>query len=286
MEEIKLASVKFKSAGKIYYFSTNLKLKKDDRVVVETARGLELGEISQELKDISEFNLDTELKKIVRKATKKDIENYQKNVRDAKQALVTCKEIVSRYDVNMQLTNCEYTLDKAKVIFMYTSDDRVDFRELLKELAVVFKCRIELRQIGPRDKAKVIGGIGTCGLPLCCSTLLGEFNGVSINMAKNQMLAINIEKISGACGRLMCCLKYEDEIYSLEKERFPKIGSHVKYQDKDVKVTGLNVINDLVKIETNNGIVFVGLDEIKFDKNNHAGKKNGKPRSHKLFIST
>ena len=208
------------------------------------------------------------------------IENYQKNVRDAKQALVTCKEIVSRYDVNMQLTNCEYTLDKAKVIFMYTSDDRVDFRELLKELAVVFKCRIELRQIGPRDKAKVIGGIGTCGLPLCCSTLLGEFNGVSINMAKNQMLAINIEKISGACGRLMCCLKYEDEIYSLEKERFPKIGSHVKYQDKDVKVTGLNVINDLVKIETNNGIVFVGLDEIKFDKNNHAGKKNGKPRSH------
>ena len=280
MEEIKLASVKFKSAGKIYYFSTNLKLKKDDRVVVETARGLELGEISQELKDISEFNLDTELKKIVRKATKKDIENYQKNVRDAKQALVTCKEIVSRYDVNMQLTNCEYTLDKAKVIFMYTSDDRVDFRELLKELAVVFKCRIELRQIGPRDKAKVIGGIGTCGLPLCCSTLLGEFNGVSINMAKNQMLAINIEKISGACGRLMCCLKYEDEIYSLEKERFPKIGSRVKYQDKDVKVTGLNVINNLVKIETNNGIVFVGLDEIKFDKNNHAGKKNGKPRSH------
>lgn len=280
MEEIKLASVKFKSAGKIYYFSTNLKLKKDDRVVVETARGLELGEISQELKDISEFNLDTELKKIVRKATKKDIENYQKNVKDAKQALVTCKEIVSRYDVNMQLTNCEYTLDKAKVIFMYTSDDRVDFRELLKELAVVFKCRIELRQIGPRDKAKVIGGIGTCGLPLCCSTLLGEFNGVSINMAKNQMLAINIEKISGACGRLMCCLKYEDEIYSLEKERFPKIGSHVKYQDKDVKVIGLNVFNDLVKIETNNGIVFVGLDEIKFDKNNHAGKKNGKPRSH------
>ena len=280
MEEIKLASVKFKSAGKIYYFSTNLKLKKDDRVVVETARGLELGEISQELKDISEFNLDTELKKIVRKATKKDIDNYQKNVKDAKQALVTCKEIVSRYDVNMQLTNCEYTLDKAKVIFMYTSDDRVDFRELLKELAVVFKCRIELRQIGPRDKAKVISGIGTCGLPLCCSTLLGEFNGVSINMAKNQMLAINIEKISGACGRLMCCLKYEDEIYSLEKERFPKIGSRVKYQGKDVKVTGLNVINDLVKIETNNGIVFVGLDEIKFDKNNHAGKKNGKPRSH------
>ena len=249
MEEIKLASVKFKSAGKIYYFSTNLKLKKDDRVVVETARGLELGEISQELKDISEFNLDTELKKIVRKATKKDIENYQKNVRDAKQALVTCKEIVSRYDVNMQLTNCEYTLDKAKVIFMYTSDDRVDFRELLKELAVVFKCRIELRQIGPRDKAKVIGGIGTCGLPLCCSTLLGEFNGVSINMAKNQMLAINIEKISGACGRLMCCLKYEQEVYEEKMNRLPRIGAIVKTEDGEGTVEGVETLKERIRVK-------------------------------------
>ena len=253
MEEIKLASVKFKSAGKIYYFSTNLKLKKDDRVVVETARGLELGEISQELKDISEFNLDTELKKIVRKATKKDIENYQKNVRDAKQALVTCKEIVSRYDVNMQLTNCEYTLDKAKVIFMYTSDDRVDFRELLKELAVVFKCRIELRQIGPRDKAKVIGGIGTCGLPLCCSTLLGEFNGVSINMAKNQMLAINIEKISGACGRLMCCLKYEQDVYSEKLSRLPKVGAIVKTEAGEGTVEGVEVLKEVLKVKIKDG---------------------------------
>lgn len=253
MEEIKLASVKFKSAGKIYYFSTNLKLKKDDRVVVETARGLELGEISQELKDISEFNLDTELKKIVRKATKKDIENYQKNVRDAKQALVTCKEIVSRYDVNMQLTNCEYTLDKAKVIFMYTSDDRVDFRELLKELAVVFKCRIELRQIGPRDKAKVIGGIGTCGLPLCCSTLLGEFNGVSINMAKNQMLAINIEKISGACGRLMCCLKYEQDVYSEKLSRLPKVGALVKTESGEGTVESVEVLKEVLKVKIKDG---------------------------------
>ena len=269
MEEIKLASVKFKSAGKIYYFSTNLKLKKDDRVVVETARGLELGEISQELKDISEFNLDTELKKIVRKATKKDIENYQKNVRDAKQALVTCKEIVSRYDVNMQLTNCEHTLDKAKVIFMYTSDDRVDFRELLKELAVVFKCRIELRQIGPRDKAKVIGGIGTCGLPLCCSTLLGEFNGVSINMAKNQMLAINIEKISGACGRLMCCLKNEQEAYEELNSNLPDIGEKVKTFDGfKGEVVSVNVLRQKVKIvvevDDEREIKEYAIDELKF----------------------
>ena len=265
MEELKLASVKFKSAGKVYYFSTDLVLEKGEHVVVETARGVELGEISQELMSIEEFNLDTELKSISRKATLEDIEDYKKNLLDAQEALITCRDIVSRYEVDMQLTNCEFTLDKAKVIFMYTSDERVDFRELLKELATVFRCRIELRQIGPRDKAKVVGGIGTCGLPLCCTSLLGEFNGVSINMAKNQMLAINIEKISGACGRLMCCLKYEDEVYTIEKQRFPKIGSRVKYEGNDVKVLGLNVINDLIKIDNNGAVIFVGLDEIKFN---------------------
>ncbi|MFQ6792463.1 MAG: stage 0 sporulation family protein [Thomasclavelia sp.] len=264
MENLKLASVKFKSAGKVYYFSTDIELEKGEYVVVETARGVELGEISQELRSIEEFNLDTELKQISRRATKKDVEAYHKNLEDAKEALVICRDIVARYDMDMQLTNCEFTLDKAKVIFMYTSDIRVDFRELLKELATVFRCRIELRQIGPRDKAKIIGGIGTCGLPLCCASLLGEFNGVSINMAKNQMLAINIDKISGACGRLMCCLKYEDDVYSLEKQRFPRIGSRVRYEDREVKVLGLNIINDLVKIDNNGAVIFVKLDEIKF----------------------
>ena len=279
MEE-KLALVRFNNVGKSYFFSTDLDVHKGDKVVVETIRGLELGELISELKDISEFNLDTELKRVKRRANRADLDLFEFNKTKAMKSLEICKTIVNEYKLDMHLVNCEYTLDASKVIFMYTSESRVDFRELLKELASVFKCRIELRQIGPRDKSKIVGGIGSCGLPLCCSSFLGEFDGVTINMAKNQMLAINIDKISGACGRLLCCLKYEDEIYSLEKERFPKIGSHVKYQDKDVKVTGLNVINDLVKIETNNGIVFVGLDEIKFDKNNHAGKKNGKPRSH------
>lgn len=277
MEE-KLASIKFKSAGKVYYFSTTIHLEKGDYVVVETARGMELGETAYTLKDLSEFNLDTELKKIIRKATDEDIKQYHKNIEEAKEALQICKEIVARYDVNMQLTSCEFTLDRAKVIFMYTSDDRVDFRKLLKELATVFRCRIELRQIGPRDKAKIIGGMGTCGLPLCCSTLLGEFNGVSINMAKNQMLAINIEKISGSCGRLMCCLKYEDDIYSLEKQRFPKIGSKVKYEGRDVKVLGLNIINDLVKIDNHGAVIFVGLKEIKWHK--EKGNTNGKTRNN------
>jgi cell fate regulator YaaT (PSP1 superfamily) len=277
MEE-RLASVRFKNAGKVYYFSTTISLKKDDYVVVETARGLELGEVAYELKNIAEFNLDTELKKIVRKATKKDLQMHENNLNEAMEALKICKEIVSRYDVNMQLTSCEFTLDRAKVIFMYTAEDRVDFRKLLKELATVFRCRIELRQIGPRDKAKIIGGLGTCGLPLCCSTLLGEFNGVSINMAKNQMLAINIDKISGNCGRLMCCLKYEDDVYTLEKKRFPRVGTKVKYSNKDVKVLGLNVINDLVKIDNQGAIIFVKLEEIEFEKQKR--KDHGKKRSN------
>lgn len=261
MEE-RLALIRFNNVGKSYYFSTDLDLYKGDTVVVETIRGLELGELVSDLKHISEFNLDTELKKIKRVANRADLELFAYNQAKAEKSLEICKEIVKEYDLDMHLVSCEYTLDASKVIFMYTSETRVDFRELLKELASVFKCRIELRQIGPRDKSKIVGGLGSCGLPLCCSSFLGEFDGVSINMAKNQMLAINIDKISGACGRLLCCLKYEDDTYTKEKQRFPKIGSKVKYDNKIVKVTGLNVISDLVKIEHDGNISFVSLDEI------------------------
>ena len=261
MEE-RLALIRFNNVGKSYYFSTDLDLYKGDKVVVETIRGLELGELVSNLKHISEFNLDTELKKIKRVANRADLELFVYNQAKAEKSLEICKEIVKEYDLDMHLVSCEYTLDASKVIFMYTSETRVDFRELLKELASVFKCRIELRQIGPRDKSKIVGGLGSCGLPLCCSSFLGEFDGVSINIAKNQMLAINIDKISGACGRLLCCLKYEDDTYTKEKQRFPKIGSKVKYDNKIVKVTGLNVISDLVKIEHDGNISFVSLDEI------------------------
>lgn len=261
MEE-RLALVRFNNVGKSYYFSTDLEVYKGDKVVVETIRGLELGELVSDLKHLSEFNLDTELKKVKRKANRADIELYAYNEAKAEKSLEICKDIVKQYDLEMHLVSCEYTLDASKVIFMYTSETRVDFRELLKELASVFKCRIELRQIGPRDKSKIVGGLGSCGLPLCCSSFLGEFDGVSINMAKNQMLAINIDKISGACGRLLCCLKYEDDTYTKEKQRFPKIGSKVKYDNKIVKVTGLNVISDLIKIEHDGNISFVSLDEI------------------------
>lgn len=262
MEE-KLALIRFNNVGKSYYFSTDLDIHKGEKVVVETVRGLELGEMVTELKELSEFNLDTELKRIKRRANRADLDLYEFNKTKAIKSLEICRDIVKEYKLDMHLVNCEYTLDASKVIFMYTSESRVDFRELLKELASVFKCRIELRQIGPRDKSKIIGGLGSCGLPLCCSSFLGEFDGVSINMAKNQMLAINIDKISGACGRLLCCLKYEDEAYTIEKQRFPKIGSRVRYEDKIVRVVGLNVISDLVKIEHDGNISFVPLKDIK-----------------------
>ena len=277
MEE-RLACIRFNNVGKSYYFSTHIDLVKGDKVVVETIRGLELGEVITDLKDISEFNLDTELKPIKRKANRADIDIHAFNKTKAIKSLEICKEIVKHYDLDMHLVNCEYTLDASKVIFMYTSESRVDFRELLKELASVFKCRIELRQIGPRDKSKIVGGLGSCGLLLCCSSFLGEFDGVSINMAKNQLLAINIDKISGACGRLLCCLKYEDDVYTIEKQRFPKIGSRVKYEDKIVKVVGLNIISDLVKIDYDGNVSFVHLNEIKRlpakDKDHNNGQRS------------
>lgn len=262
MEE-KLALIRFNNVGKSYYFSTHLDVVKGDRVVVETIRGLELGEMISDLKELSEFDLDTELKKIKRIANRADLDLYEFNRTKAMKSLEICKQIVKQYELDMHLVSCEYTLDASKVIFMYTSEERVDFRELLKELASVFKCRIELRQIGPRDKAKIIGGLGSCGLPLCCSSFLGEFDGVSINMAKNQMLAINIEKISGACGRLLCCLKYEDATYTQEKKRFPKIGSKVRYNGQVGKVVGLNILSDIVKVEHDGNVIFADLSEVK-----------------------
>ena len=265
MEE-KLALVRFNNVGKSYFFSTDLDVHKGDKVVVETIRGLELGELISELKDISEFNLDTELKRVKRRANRADLDLFEFNKTKAMKSLEICKTIVNEYKLDMHLVNCEYTLDASKVIFMYTS-----------ELASVFKCRIELRQIGPRDKSKIVGGIGSCGLPLCCSSFLGEFDGVTINMAKNQMLAINIDKISGACGRLLCCLKYEDEAYTIEKRRFPKLGSRVRFEDKIVKVIGLNVISDLVKIDYDGNISFVSLNDIKIlPPKDHKNEQRGR----------
>ncbi len=273
MEEKKLVGVRFKSVGKVYYFSTDIPLNKGDDVIVETARGLEIGETVTEMKNLEEFKMDAELKSIIRKAKKKDIDQYLANIEKAKESLDICKTIVARRKLDMHLVHCEYTLDATKIIIMYTSDERVDFRELLKELASVFKCRIELRQIGPRDKAKIIGGFGNCGQTLCCASFLGEFDGVSINMAKNQMLAINIDKISGTCGRLMCCLKYEDDLYTKEKQRFPKINSRAIYEGKLCKVIGINILDNTVKLDDEGNILIAPLKEIRFEKPVHKKDK-------------
>jgi cell fate regulator YaaT (PSP1 superfamily) len=238
-----------------------------------------------ELKDISEFKLNAELKPIKRKANRADVEVYSINKIKAEKSFEICKDIIEKSGLDMRLINCEYTLDASKVIFMYTADERVDFRELLKKLASVFKCRIELRQVGPRDKAKIVGGLGTCGMPLCCNSFLGEFDGVSINMAKNQLLAINIDKISGACGRLLCCLKYEDEAYTDLKKKFPRIGTRTTFEGHHVKVTGLNVISGLVKfIDEDNSVRFVSLEE--FNKNQGKEKREHRPpREEKKAIN-
>ena len=276
-----IIGVRFKKLGKIYFFNPkNLKVHKGDKVIVETAQGEEFGEVVIPNRFVDDEKIIAPLKKVIRIANYKDKKHNEECKMKEKEAFKVCEKKIKEHKLNMTLTDVEYKFDDSKILFYFTADGRIDFRELVKDLAAIYKTRIELRQIGVRDEVKRIGGNGVCGRELCCCSFLSDFEAVSIKMAKEQNISLNPSKISGNCGRLMCCLKYEDEIYSLEKERFPKIGSHVKYQDKDVKVTGLNVINDLVKIETNNGIVFVGLDEIKFDKNNHAGKKNGKPRSH------
>ena len=204
------------SNNRPYYFHTyDASIKKGMDVVVETVRGVELGHIVQDAKDIKEFEeFKAPLKSVARVATKEDLKAYKDYLVAAEKAFEICKNLVNELKLDMRLLKAEYTLDATKVIIIYVSDNRVDFRELLKELAAKLNCRIELRQIGTRDRSKIVGGIGVCGLPLCCNSFLGEFDGISINMAKNQFLALNIQKLSGHCGKLICCLKYEDDQYT------------------------------------------------------------------------
>ena len=219
--------VKFFNTPRAYFFGVtdDEVFAMGDKVVVETMRGMELGEIAIEPIDIEKYDSPLGLKPILRRASDIDVRIFESNQKDAKAALEVGKTEAERLGLDMNFISCEYTLDKTKVILSYIADERVDFRELLKSLASKLRTRIELRQVGSRDKAKMIGGIGICGLPLCCSTFLNEFDGISINRAKNQMLAINIPKLSGHCGKLICCLKYEDDVYSEERKNFPDLGT-------------------------------------------------------------
>ena len=278
-----VCSVAFMPSSRPYYFSCeDESLTTNDYVVVETIRGLELGQVIKPVEHIEDVNLKFPLKPIVRKATEEDVDQYHKNVVDAKQAFEVCEEAVNRLKLDMRLLSAEYTLDHSKINIVYVSEARVDFRDLLKELASKLKCRIELRQIGTRDRAKAIGGIGTCGLPLCCNTFLGEFDGISINMAKNQFLALNIQKLSGHCGKLICCLKYEDDLYSELRKGLPKINQKLKYKGQIYKVASINVLSNEARLDGQEESLTVSLEDLikifknnKEDKQSREEKKNG-----------
>ncbi|MBR0439941.1 MAG: stage 0 sporulation protein [Bacilli bacterium] len=256
--------VRFYNTQRTYYFGIkeDLEVKEGDKVIVETIRGLELGEIAFAPIDIDKYESELGLKPIIRLANDIDVKIFESNKKDAASALEISKNEANRLKLDMNFISCEYTLDKTKVILTYVADERVDFRELLKSLASRLHTRIELRQVGSRDKAKMIGGVGICGLPLCCSTFLNEFDGISINRAKNQMLAINIPKLSGHCGKLICCLKYEDDAYSEEKKNFPELGTKLFIDKTEYTVTGVNVISKVVKIENQEDVKFLPIEEL------------------------
>jgi len=246
---VKVAGVRFKKAGKIYYFDPDeLQVEKGTNVIVETARGMEFGTVTSGIIEVPESEIVPPLKKIIRIADENDVAQHKENVRKKQRALELCQEKVNKHNLQMKLIDVEYTFDNSKIIFYFTADGRVDFRELVKDLAGVFKMRIELRQIGVRDEAKMVGGIGTCGKGLCCHTWLPEFEPVSIKMAKVQNLSLNPTKISGICGRLMCCLKYENDIYYELRKGMPEVGERIKTPDGIGVVQDSNILENKIKV--------------------------------------
>lgn len=246
-----IIGVRFKDAGKVYYFDPDgLKLSESDYVVVETARGTECGSVALANKLIEDGEIVTPLKKVVRKADENDIKIMRENREKEKKAFDICVEKIEKHGLDMKLVDVEYTFDSSKILFYFTADGRVDFRELVKDLAGVFRTRIELRQIGVRDEAKMLGGLGICGRPFCCSTFLGDFQPVSIKMAKEQGMSLNPVKISGTCGRLMCCLKYEQDVYEDLLSVTPKVGALVKTPDGKGTVTEVNLLTGFLKVQS------------------------------------
>ncbi|MDI3534040.1 MAG: hypothetical protein PWQ82_405 [Thermosediminibacterales bacterium] len=267
-----VVGVRFKKAGKIYYFDpgnpedyqNNKYPSPHEYVIVETARGLEYGEVVVGPKEVKEGDLVLPLKKVIRKATEQDRQQVLENKKKAKEAFNICLDKIEKHGLDMKLVDVEYTFDRSKIIFYFTADGRVDFRELVKDLASVFRTRIELRQIGVRDEAKMLGGLGPCGRQLCCATFLGEFDPVSIRMAKQQNLTLNPGKISGLCGRLMCCLKYECDVYEGIRENLPAVGKRVITPEGEGKVVDVNVVKEsvTVKLDEENQILEFPFEEV------------------------
>ncbi len=264
-----IIGVRFKSVGKIYYFSPKgAKINAGEKVIVETSRGVECGEVVLGNKMINDKDLTIPLKDIIRVATKRDLDKIEQNKRNEKEAFKICEEKIAKHKLNMNLVDVECTFDNNKLLFYFTSENRVDFRELVKDLASVFRTRIELRQIGVRDEAKMLGGLGICGRPFCCKSFLGDFQPVSIKMAKDQNLSLNPAKISGTCGRLMCCLKYEQDGYEYLNKGLPKIGAFVETPDEKGNVVDINILTGKIRVKNSDteAVNTYTKDEIKVIK--------------------
>ena len=264
---IKIVGVRFRNAGKIYYFDPKkLAIKKGDHVIVETARGIEYGSVVANVQEVTDDKVVQPLKAVIRIANAEDDAKAARNKEKEKDAMRICQEKIRKHKLEMKLIDAEYTFDNNKVLFYFTADGRIDFRELVKDLAAVFKTRIELRQIGVRDETKLIGGVGICGRPLCCHTFLSEFAPVSIRMAKEQNLSLNPQKISGCCGRLMCCLRYEYETYKEVNSRAPKHGAKVEVPGGVARVTEINVPLERVTLQLEDGkSIKVPLAEMEYN---------------------
>ncbi len=285
---VKVIGIRFRNAGKIYFFDPlDLDIKAGDNVIVETARGVEYGRVVQGPTEITEKEVVATLKPVIRKATEEDDRKDKENRNKEKEAFDICLAKIAKHGLEMKLIDCEYTFDNNKVLFYFTADGRIDFRELVKDLAAVFRTRIELRQIGVRDETKLLGGIGICGRPLCCHSYLSDFVPVSIKMAKVQNLSLNPTKISGVCGRLMCCLKNEEDVYEELTAKLPGIGDHVVTSDGyRGEVTGVSVLKQMVKVLVNIedddiAIREYPVDELKFKPRRHKEKKSAEEEALK-----
>jgi len=269
---VRVIGVRFKDAGKIYYFDPDENsFEYGDHAIVETVRGVEYGEVVIPPRDVDEKDVVSPLKKVIRKATEDDKKTLEKNREKEQEAFFVCIEKIKKHELEMKLVDVEYTFDTKKVIFYFTADGRVDFRELVKDLASVFRTRIELRQIGVRDQAKFLGGLGPCGRECCCCSFLGEFQPVSIKMAKDQNLSLSPAKISGLCGRLMCCLNYEHEHYAYTKRHMPPIGMTIRTPDGQGVVVDNNLLREVtkVKIELKDGTFDINeypVKDVKFNR--------------------
>lgn len=280
--QVTVVGIKFKENGKLYYFDPKgIDLKLGDGAIVETARGEEYGIVGGKIKEVDQSSIVSPLKPVVRKATEKDIKKHESNIEKAKTALKVTQELVDKLKLDMQLVETEYIFDGSKVIISFTSDNRVDFRELVKELASKLKTRIELRQIGIRDKSKAVGGIGICGRECCCNLYLNDFEKVSIKMAKTQNLSLNPTKISGLCGRLMCCLEYENPYYQEVTQKMPKVNSEVTTPEGKGTVMYTNVLKQIVSVKLDKGEGSFAIKDFKMDEVKPAKLNKDAPKDKK-----